>query len=414
MQIAMVAAEFSDAEANQLRRAMATFRHVGTIHKFEAMLVERMAARGYARDFAERCFEQIKGFGEYGFPESHAASFARLVYVSSFLKCRYPAAFACALLNAQPMGFYAPVQIVRDAREHAVEVYPVDVNMSAWDNTLCPGRDGRSALRLGFRQIDGMQEAWVRGLIEGRDNGYTGVDHLAVRTRLPQRALRILSDADCFQSMHIDRRDALWAARRIPDAEALPLFRAARERELAEEPEAHLPAMTLPEHVAVDYQTTRLSLKAHPMQCLRDLFESEGIATCQETSARADGAWGRVAGVVLVRQRPGKGDAIFITIEDETGIVNIVLWARQFERFRREVMGARLMLVEGRLQRSPEGVAHLMAARIHDRSSELDRLSDARSMTIELAPADEFLNPQHPRTRHPRNVRILPGSRDFH
>lgn len=409
MQIAMVAAEFTDAEANQLRSAMATFRHVGTIHKFEAMLVERMAARGYAREFAERCFEQIKGFGEYGFPESHAASFARLVYVSSFLKCRYPAAFACALLNAQPMGFYAPAQIVRDVREHGVEVYPVDVNMSAWDNTLCRGSDSHAALRLGFRQIDGMQEAWARALIEARGNGYTGVDQLAARTRLPQRALRILSDADCFQSMHIDRRDALWAARRIPDAETLPLFAAARERELAEEPDAHLPAMTLPEHVAADYQTARLSLKGHPMGCLRTLFESEGVATCREASGRADGARVRVAGVVLVRQRPGKGNAIFITIEDETGVVNIVLWARQFEKFRREVMGARLMLVEGHMQKSPEGVVHLMAVRIHDRTSELGRLSEAGSTPIELASADEFLNPQHP-----RNVRILPSSRDFH
>jgi error-prone DNA polymerase len=414
MQLAMVAAEFTDIEANQLRRAMATFRNVGTIHKFETLLVERMVARGYEVGFAQRCFEQIKGFGEYGFPESHAASFARLVYVSSFIKCRYPAAFACALLNAQPMGFYAPAQIVRDAREHGVEVYPVDVNASAWDNTLGLGRNGRRAIRLGFRQVDGMQQAWCAAIVARRSNGYTDVDHLASHTRLPQRALRLLADADCFQSMAIDRRNALWAARRLPDDEALPLFAAARERELADEPDAYLPSMPLSEHIAADYQTARLSLKGHPMGCLRPLYAQQRILSCADATGARDGAWARVAGVVLVRQRPGKGNAIFITLEDETGIVNVVLWARQFERFRREVMGARLMLVEGRIQRSPEEVTHLMAVRIYDRTADLSRLSDTHETAIELAPADEFLNPQHPRAKHPRDVRILPESRDFH
>jgi len=413
MQLAMVAAEFKDAEANGLRRAMATFRNVGTIHKFEALLVERMVARGYERDFAQRCFEQIKGFGEYGFPESHAASFARLVYVSSFIKCRYPAAFACALLNSQPMGFYAPAQIVRDAREHGVEVYPVDVNASTWDNSLTTGSDGSTALRLGFRQLDGMQETWGKRLIEKRANGYSDVDTLAMRTGLPQRALRVLADADCFRSVDIDRRDALWAARRLPDADTLPLFAAARERELTDEPDANLPPMLLGEHVAADYQTARLSLKGHPMGCLRGVFEREGILSCVSTGTQRDGAKVRVAGVVLVRQRPGKGNAIFITLEDETGIVNLVLWSRTFERFRAEVMGARLMLAEGRIQRSPEGVIHLMVTRILDRSELLSRLSDGHGTSLDLAPADQFQSLQASRPRHPRNVRILPGSRDF-
>ncbi|MDH4981353.1 error-prone DNA polymerase [Hyphomicrobium sp. D-2] len=414
MHLAMVAAEFTDADANGLRRAMATFRNVGTIHTFEARMVERMVERGYERDFAQRCFDQIKGFGEYGFPESHAASFARLVYVSSFIKCRYPAAFACALLNAQPMGFYAPAQIVRDAREHGVEVHPVDVNASLWDNTLTVGSNGRTSLRLGFRQLDGMQPAWGEILINRRGNGYADIDSFALRTGLPQKALRVLADADCFQSVALNRRDALWAARRLPDAEELPLFVAARERELANEPPANLPEMSLSEHIVTDYQTARLSLKGHPIGCLRDGFARNGIVTCVEANQRPDGAWVRVAGVVLVRQRPGKGNAIFITIEDETGIVNIVLWARQFEKFRREVMGARLLLVEGRMQISPEGVAHLMAVRVHDRSDDLLRLSDGHTPTIELARADVFKHPQHPRTHHPRNVRILPASRDFH
>ncbi|WP_409561092.1 error-prone DNA polymerase [Hyphomicrobium sp. MC8b] len=414
MQLAMVAAKFTDAEANQLRRAMATFRNVGTIHKFESMLVERMVERGYDRDFAQRCFEQIKGFGEYGFPESHAAAFARLVYISAFIKCRYPAAFACALLNAQPMGFYAPAQIVRDARNHGVEVYPVDVNESDWDNTLCAGADGKTALRLGFRQVDGLSEAWCKRLIELRRNGYADLDNLAQRTRLPQRALRVLADADCFRSVGIHRRDALWAARRLPEADELPLFAAAREPDLGDEPNAQLPSMSLGENIAVDYQTARLSLKGHPMECLRDIFRSEGIATCAELAAQRDGSRGRVAGVVLVRQRPGKGNAIFITLEDETGITNAVLWVRTFEKFRKEVMGARLLLIEGKVQRSPENVIHLMAARVIDRTAELSRLSDAYEPTIELSNADEFVHPQHSRAGHPRNVRILPGSRDFH
>ncbi|HEX2843142.1 error-prone DNA polymerase [Hyphomicrobium sp.] len=414
MQLAMVAAKFTDAEANQLRRAMATFRNVGTIHKFESLLVERMVHRGYDRDFAQRCFEQIKGFGEYGFPESHAAAFAKLVYVSAFIKCRYPAAFACALLNSQPMGFYAPAQIVRDARDHGVAVYPVDVNESDWDNTLCVGPDGKMAMRLGFRQIDGLSEDTCKPLIAMRRNGYADVDSLARRTRLPQRVLRLLADADCFLSIGINRRDALWAARRLPDADVLPLFAAAHEPDMAEEPDARLPPMSLGENIAVDYQTSRLSLKGHPMACLRALFQSEGIVSCSELAAQRDGSRGKVAGVVLVRQRPGKGNAIFITLEDETGITNAVLWSRTFEKFRNEVMGGRLLLIEGKVQRSPEDVIHLMAERIIDRTGELARLSETHEPTIASSSEDEALHPQVPRSRHPRNVRILPGSRDFH
>ena len=414
MQLAMVAAEFTDIEANKLRRAMATFRNVGTIHTFETLMVERMVARGYARAFAERCFEQIKGFGEYGFPESHAASFAKLVYVSSFIKCRYPAVFACALLNAQPMGFYAPAQIVRDAHEHGVEVNSIDVNASEWDNTLYRDGKGRTALQLGFRQIDGMQQQWAERIVASRANHYTDIESLSHRASLPNRALRLLADADCFRSIDLDRRNALWAVRRLPDDATLPLFAAARERDLPDEPEAYLPQMQPSEHVAADYQTIRLSLKGHPMQFLREFLDRERIMTAASAVAQRDGTWVKTAGVVLVRQRPGKGNAIFMTLEDETGIVNVVLWASKFERFRREVMGARLMVVEGRIQKSPEDVIHLMAERIFDRSGELDRLSDTHTTAPELAPADEFLNPQSPRGRHPRDVRVLPKSRDFH
>ncbi|MFG1381301.1 error-prone DNA polymerase [Xanthobacter versatilis] len=413
MKLAMVAARFSDAEANRLRRAMATFRNLGTIHEFEALMVERMVARGYERAFAQRCFEQIKGFGSYGFPESHAASFAKLVYISSYIKCRHPAVFACALLNAQPMGFYAPAQIVRDAREHSVEVRAIDINHSHHDNTLERRADGALALRLGFRQVDGFHEAWGERLVAARGTGFSSVEVLARRARLPTRAVKLLADADGFRSLGLDRRAALWHARRLPDDDALPLFAAADARELGQEEEVRLPDMARSEHIVADYQTVRLSLKGHPMGELRDHFRAARILSCAETTALKDGAFARTAGVVLVRQRPGNGKAIFITLEDETGITNVVLWARTLERFRRAVMGARLLLVEGRVQKSPEGVVHLMAESLIDRTADLALLSRVRKPQMELSRADEFAHPQHPR-RHPRDVRVLPKSRDFH
>jgi error-prone DNA polymerase len=414
MKLAMVAARFTDAEANRLRRAMATFRNVGTIHEFEALMVERMVARGYRREFAQRCFEQIKGFGSYGFPESHAASFAKLVYISAWIKCHHPAVFACALLNSQPMGFYAPAQIVRDAREHGVEVRPVDVNLSRWDNTLETAADGRPALRLGFRQAEGVHEAEAARLVAARGAGYGSIEALARRAGLRGRPLRALADADAFRSMGLDRRAALWEVRRLPQDETLPLFAAATAAELGAEPDARLPAMAPGEHVAADYQTLRLSLRAHPMAILRPRFETAGILTAAGVAGRRDGTRARMAGLVLVRQRPGNGSAIFITLEDETGITNVVLWARVFERFRAAAMGARLMLVEGRVQKSPEGIVHLMGERVTDRSAELARLSDAHVADPPLARADEVVRPQPPRGRHPRDLRILPKSRDFH
>jgi error-prone DNA polymerase len=414
MKLAMVAAKFTDVEANQLRRAMATFRNIGTIGRFEALMVERMVGRGYDRDFARRCFEQIKGFGSYGFPESHAASFAKLVYVSSWIKRRHPAVFACALLNSQPMGFYAPAQIVRDAHEHGVEVRAVDANFSDWDNTLERREDGALALRLGFRQVDGLAQTEIERFVESRGRGFAGPEALAARGLLSARALRLLADADAFRSMGLDRRGAAWAIRRLPNDAPLPLFAAADARELGEEPDAGLPEMPLSEHVVADYQTTRLSLKGHPMGMLRDRFRVERILTAAETTALPDGAGAKTAGVVLVRQRPGKGNAIFVTLEDETGIVNLVIWARLFERFRRPIMAARLMLAEGRIQKSPEGVVHLMVERVTDRSDDLDLLSDVHRAVVEPARADEVLRPQTPRGRHPRDVRVLPRSRDFH
>lgn len=508
MRLAMVAAKFSDTEANGLRRAMATFRNVGTISNYEDLMVGRMVGRGYERDFAQRCFDQIKGFGSYGFPESHAASFAKLVYISSYLKRHHPAAFACALLNAQPMGFYAPAQIVREAQENGgVEPRAIDVNFSDWDNGLervelasshladpvgkgegrvrgrrlddeaephrCPaemehatdpGADtsplplslisglpeistskcrsrqqlssmqergsprastahvvGEAkekaslfALRLGFRQIDGFHEDWGLRIEEARGEGYRDVENLMRRASLPARAMRLLADADAFRSLGLDRREALWAVRRLPDDEALPLFSAAQARELGPEPAMALPVMPLPQQIVADYQTVRLSLKGHPMGMLRPLFRRDGVLSCAELDGRPDGSWARTAGVVLVRQRPGNGKAIFITLEDETGIANLLLWARLFERFRREVMSGRLLQVEGRVQKSPEGVVHLMVQRVVDRSAALASLSDSHRAEIAPARADEIRNPPPPRGRHPRDVRILPKSRDFH
>ncbi len=422
MKLAIVAAKFTGDEANQLRRAMATFRNVGGMHNFERKLVDGMTRRGYTEDFAQRCYQQIEGFGSYGFPESHALSFARLVYVSSWIKCFHPAVFGAAILNSQPMGFYAPAQLVRDAVEHGVEVRSIDVNASAWDNGLepqfSPAPEGL-AIRLGFRQIDGFREDWATALVAARGaTPFATIEDLAARAQLPPRALRLLADADTFGSIAKDRREALWDVRRTPPRQ-LALFAAADAPELGTEPDAHLPRMPRSEQVAADYQTTRLSLKDHPMTFLRPLFAAEGILSSAEVASAKNGARARVAGVVLVRQRPGKGNAIFVTIEDETGITNGLIWARDFEENRRAVMAARLMVLEGVIQRSEEGVVHLMAKRADDRTDELRRLSSDYDAEPPLSPVDEVIRPkpvrsQDPRGRHPRDARIMPKSRDFH
>lgn len=448
MNIAMVAAEFTPEQANGLRRAMATFRHVGTIHKFEQMMIEGMVKRGYERSFAERCFGQIKGFGEYGFPESHAASFGKLVYISSWIKCHHPAVFACGLLNAQPMGFYAPAQIVRDAQEHGVEVREVDINHSDWDNTLERDAHGKLALRLGFRQMDGFRKEWAQTLVQERANreraanghAYDSVESLWRFARLPQRSMKLLADTDAFRSIGLDRRAALWAVRRLPDDVPLPLFEAARQGELKREQDVALPDMSLAEHVVSDYQTLRLSLKAHPMTLLRDHFSAHHVISCADVSATPDGRWVKSAGVVLIRQRPGKGNAIFISLEDEGGIVNVVVWARKFEHYRRQIMSSKLLEVHGHVQKSKEGLVHLMATSLHDRTDALASLSQVRIMPHVLARADEVIKPVLSRAdsvkggyvgntqaafgqpdytipargAHPRDVRVIPKSRDFH
>ncbi|WP_294305084.1 error-prone DNA polymerase, partial [uncultured Sphingomonas sp.] len=409
MKLAITAAKFTPDEANQLRRAMATFRKVGGMDGFQQKMIGGMVARGYAPDFAERCFKQIEGFGSYGFPESHALSFARLVYVSAWLKRHQPAIFTCALLNAQPMGFYSPAQLVRDARENGgVEVRPVDVNFSGWDNRLERREDGAFALRLGFRQVDAFREAWGTGIADHAP--YETIESVAIRAQLPRRALDLLAQADAYRSLGSGRREGQWEARRMKSAQ-LPLFAAMEAPEMATEPDVTLPPMPLSEQVSADYRATRLSLKGHPMAFLRRELAGEGILSAADLNRLADGRRAKVAGVVLVRQRPGKGNAIFVTIEDETGIVNALLWARDFEANRRAVMASRLMLIHGVVQRSEEGVVHLMTAGVEDRSAMLTRLEDVpaaatRSHDPRGAPAQRGI--------HPRDVRLLPRSRDFH
>jgi len=462
MKIALDAAKFSSLEANRLRKAMATFRSRGMVHELEDLMVGRMVARGYDPDFAVRCFSQIKGFGEYGFPESHAASFALLVYVSSWLKCHYPAAFACALLNSQPMGFYAPAQIVRDAREHGVAVLPVDVNASGWDNTLeflpgtgrgttaggggarasapelaragalawgppppcgwSPSPKGEElALRLGLRQVDGLPEAAAARIVAAREAGpFRDVRELKERAGLSPALIERLASADCFNSLSLTRRQALWDARSLVAAPGLPLFAAMAARdEGAEQAATRLPAMPLSEEVVADYQTQRLSLKAHPLAFLRAALADRGFIRASELRTRKYRSAVQVAGVVLIRQRPGSAKGVcFITLEDETGVVNLVIWPDLMAKQRKVIMGARLMEVRGRVEYDDE-VIHVIATHLTDATPALHALSDDL-LPETLDRADEVRRsiagrmPVYHRAGHPRDARVIPKSRDFH
>ena len=396
MRIAVVAAGFSPGEADALRRAMAAWRRPGLIDGFQSKLIEGMVAKGYERAFAERCFNQILGFGEYGFPESHAASFAILVYVSAWLKCHYPALFAAALLNSQPMGFYAPAQIVRDAREHGVAVLPVDVNHSAWDCTL----EGAGALRLGFRLIKGLSRAEAERLVAARRGGYADIEALSRRGRPRPETLARLAEADAFRSLGLDRRQAAWVVRGLrPELETLPLFAAVDDDHPAftEEASAALPAMSLGEHVAADYATTRLSLKRHPLAFLRAELAAEGIVTAASLAEGPPGRRLTVAGLITIRQRPATAEGIvFVTLEDETGIANLIVRPHICERFRRPLLAAVLLAASGRLQR--EGlVIHVLAERLIDFSSRLAVLGGGTST----------------RSAGPDEARLQASSRDF-
>jgi error-prone DNA polymerase len=395
MKIAIDAGGFTPSEADQLRRAMATFRRNGTIENYREKLINGMVNNGYEKEFAERCFRQIEGFGDYGFPESHAASFALLVYASCWFKTFYPDVFCAAILNSQPMGFYVPAQLVRDAREHGVEIRAVDINSSEWDCTLeqddfDPGKIAgrhetmrgvirtKHAVRLGFRQIKGLSEEDMERVVDSRGDGYSSVRDVWLRTGLDVGQMEKLAEADVFRSIGLDRRTALWEVRaldRVKAAERLPLFERSALALRDREPTVQLPIMPPGEHVIHDYRSLGLSLKAHPVSFLRRRLDHAGITPNAGLPTVADGRRVSVAGLVLVRQRPGNGKAIFLTLEDEGGIANAIIWHHKFERFRPIIMGGRFIRVGGRLQ-SESGVIHIVVDQMEDISSWLGALCE--------------------------------------
>lgn len=454
MQIAITGAGFSAAKADQLRRSMATFKRSGRVSEFEQDFIAGMRKNKYGEEFAKQCFEQIKGFAEYGFPESHAASFALLVYASSWIKTYYPDVFCAALLNSQPMGFYAPAQLIRDAREHGVSVFPVDINRSEWDCTLeavpfDPGRvdrrhesmrhviKTRHGIRLGFRQVKGLSEDdMCNKLMVNRGGGYRSVHDLWLRSGLDKASLERLADADGFGSIGLSRRQALWAVRGLDVKTALnhdSLFEMAGPADLRPEPQAHLPLMLPGEEVIEDYRHLSLSLKAHPVSFLREEFLSMGVTRSVDLLNIRNGQRVTIGGIVLVRQRPGSAKGvIFITLEDETGVANAIVWPKIFEKYRSVVMGARLVKIRGRLQ-SQSGVIHTVVEHIEDLTpmlgllqKEARRFGDPRSdeairsgggswrpkaHSIAL-PLKQISDPTDPQGTDP--AQVMPKGRNFH
>ncbi|SFW26935.1 error-prone DNA polymerase [Chitinophaga sancti] len=380
MKIAIVAAGFTPAEADMLRRSMATFKAQGQVTQFERKLIDGMVKKGYKQDFAQRVFRQLEGFGAYGFPESHAASFALLVYVSSWLKCFYPDVFASALLNSMPMGFYQPAQIVSDARKHGVEVRPVDINHSIWDNTLEEKSGAYCAMRLGFRQVTGLRADDIKQLLQHRAEGFNSVNQL-YDAGIKLSTLEKLANADAFRSIGLDRRKALWEVSALHD-HPIALF-AGQPSETTFESQIELPLMSMPEHVVQDYATTALSLKAHPVSFVREQLAALHISTTQDVNNAVNGTPVKVAGLVLVRQRPGTASGVcFITIEDETGCSNLVVFQHVFTQFKSDIVQSKLLMVEGTLQRE-EQVVHVIVKKCYNFSKLL------------------------------RNMTVIPDSRDF-
>lgn len=376
MRVAIECAGFTPGEADMLRKSMATFKFTGGVSKFKEKLVAGMVANGYEAEFAEQTFRQLEGFGSYGFPESHAASFALIAYASAWLKCWHPDVFCAALLNSQPMGFYAPAQIVRDARDHGVEVRPVCANASRWDCTLeQTGDERRFAVRLGLRMVKGLSNAHAAAIATARARlPFESIEELWRRARVPLAALAQIAEADGFRpSLGLARREALWAIRVLRD-EPLPLFAAAaadRKADETPEPVIALRPMATGGDVVEDYRHVGLSLRDHPVSFLRQDLQRRGIVTCQAAMDARDGRWLEAAGIVLVRQRPGSAKGVmFITLEDESGIANLVVWPKVFERFRRTILSAGMIAVRGRIQREGE-VVHLVAQRLTDLSVNL-------------------------------------------
>ncbi len=409
MRVAIECAGFTASEADQLRRAMATFKFTGGVSHFKDKLVGGMVERGYTAEFAEKTFSQLEGFGSYGFPESHAASFALIAYASSWLKCWHPDVFCAALLNAQPMGFYAPAQIVRDAREHGVEVRPVCVNASRWDCTLEPTeREDRFAVRLGLRMVRGLANGDAARLVTNRgDRPFAGIDDLWRRAMTPVGALTRLAEADAFlEGLRLSRRDALWSIKALRD-DPLPLFAAASAEagELVpevDEPDAALPAMPAGQEVVEDYTHVGVTLRDHPLAFLRDELQVRHVMTCADGTAMRDRRLTRVAGLVLVRQKPGSAKGVmFITIEDETGVANLVIWPSLYEQQRRVVLGASLLVVDGRVQREGE-VVHIVAERLHDGSDLLASLGRRGEFRLPHGRGDEVYRGSKPDARTPK------------
>ena len=405
MKVAMVGAGFTGGEADQLRKAMATFKMTGGVSHFETKMVEGMVARGYTRDFAERTFRQIEGFGSYGFPESHAASFAKIAYASCWMKCHHPDIFCAALLNAQPMGFYAPAQIIRDASEHDVDILPVCVNGSGWDTVVldrhpvatgqlhwlrregpsrfCGTAEDRRALlplRLGLRVVQGLAETDALAILEARGaRPFTSIEDVWRRARVKPAALECLARADAFHALGLDRRQALWAIKGLAQA-PLDLFAAADARAGRIVPEATeaavaLDRLTAGREVVEDYRATKISLRGHPVRFLRERLAAQGIAPNATLLDSRDGQRVKVSGIILVRQKPGSAKSIFITIEDETGIANAIVWPQYFAQYRSTIMTSAMIAIHGRVQR--EGlVIHIVAERIVDLTPLLRQVGD--------------------------------------
>jgi error-prone DNA polymerase len=376
MKVAIVCAGFTPTEADQLRRSMATFKMTGGVSKFQAQLIEGMVARGYQREFAERTFKQIEGFGSYGFPESHAASFALIAYASSWLKCHHPDIFCAALLNAQPMGFYAPAQIVRDARQHGVEIRPMSVNDSRWDCTLEQTGGKYLAVRLGLRMAKGLAAKDAADVVFARgDTLYASIADVHRRARVSAGALERLAEADAFGCLGLDRRSALWQVRALSDTE-LPLF---ASQESFAEPETHITPMKPGREVVEDYRSSGLTLRRHPVSFLRQELDRMSITRAQTLDQTRDGRRITVAGIVLVRQKPGSAKGVmFITIEDETGHANLIIWPSVFEKQRRLILSAGMIACRGRLQREA-GVTHIIADELTDLSTLLRSVGDRES-----------------------------------
>lgn len=423
MKIAIDAAGFKPSKADQLRRSMATFRRNGTIDGHKREFIEGMVGNGYEKEFAERCFSQIEGFGDYGFPESHAASFALLVYASCWFKTFYPDVFCAAILNSQPMGFYAPAQLIRDAQDHGIEIKPVDINHSDWACTLVEGGfqparvaarhvemrpviKSMRAVRLGFNQVKGLSEARMNAFVARREAGYTSVRNVWLRSGLEVREIECLANADGFRSIGLDRRSALWAVRALGDRSTanLPLLDQPGLVLTDNEPETRLPVMPLGEHVLHDYRSLGMSLKAHPISFLRRRLGRSGVTPNIRLAALDNGRKVSVAGLVLVRQRPGKGNAIFLTLEDEEAIANIIVWKRDFDRLLPVIMGSKFIRVTGKLQ-SASGVVHIVAQSMEDLSSWLGVLRSSDDLLEETDGVSEMT------VRHANEV--MPKGRNF-